>query len=148
LLLSATFANAAVFDLATTQAPELRTISLESFSAEKNTAVFAVTLYNSNPFKIPVREMTSRVHLNDIYVATVDASSKKSLAPHEDTLYKVPVEIKPEALQQAINMLITTHKAHYPIEAYLMTPVGEIPISRESTLSTDGIILLLSQVLR
>lgn len=147
LVLHAQSSFSVVFDLETMQYPEIKAIKLVSYSKDTHSAVFNVTLYNPNLFKIPVREMTSEIFLNEHHVASLDAESNKSLAANAEAVFSVPLTVEPEAFDDAIRLVLMTGTAHYQFVAYLMSPVGEIPFTREGQLSTQDIMTLLRYTL-
>ena len=127
--------------------PEIRTITLNSFSAEENSAVFDVEVYNPNAFKLPVRELYGDIHLNQYDVADVEASSKKSLAAHSTQIYTVPINVDLDSLMNAAAGVMIQGSAKYSFKGYMMTPVGEMPISEEGELSAEQILAFLNAML-
>lgn len=60
-------------DMASMQTPRTHNITLISFSAEKQQAIFKIDVCNPNDFKIPVRQLTGGVFLNKERVSTREA---------------------------------------------------------------------------
>ncbi|HHA19635.1 MAG: hypothetical protein DRQ39_04980 [Gammaproteobacteria bacterium] len=127
--------------------PEIRNITLNSFSAEDNRAVFDVEVYNPNAFKLPVRKLHGRIHLNQYNVADIEATSNNSLAAQATQMFTVPVEIDPDALMNAATGVMIQGQAKYSFKGYMMTPIGEMPITEEGELTTEQILALLSTTL-
>ena len=127
--------------------PEIRTITLNSFSAEENRAVFDVEVYNPNAFKLPVRELYGDIHLNQYDVADVEASSKKSLAAHSTQIYTVPINVDLDSLMNAAAGVMIQGSAKYSFKGYMMTPVGEMPILEEGELTAEQILAFLNATL-
>jgi LEA14-like dessication related protein len=123
--------------------PEIRSIKLNSFSAEENHAVFDVEVYNPNAFKLPVRELYGDIHLNQYNIADIEASSKQSLGAHATQMFTVPVEVNPDALMNAAAAVMIQGLAKYSFKGYVMTPVGEMPITQAGELNTEQVIELL-----
>ncbi len=147
LLLLAINSHAALFDPDNTLTPQIKRIQLVSFSTENHQAVFDVDVYNPNDFKLPVRELSGQVHLNQQHVASLDATSKASLAPLSMQTYKVPISVKPQAIVSSANQIMMSGQAHYQFKGYMMTPIGELPIQHQGQLDPQQIVLLLNTIL-
>jgi len=138
---------ASMFDAENTQIPQIKRIQLVSFSAENHSAIFDVDVYNPNEFKLPVRELSGKVHLNKQHVASLEATSKASLAALSTQTFKVPISVKPNAIITAANQILLSGQAHYHFKGYMMTPVGELPIEHQGQLDSQQIVLLLNTIL-
>lgn len=141
-----TFSNANIFpeDILP---PEVVNIQLKSFSAKENSAVFDVTLFNPNHFKLPLREVYGDLYLNDNVIANIEALSKKSLAAHASQIFTVPIIIKPEQLANASTNVIVSGVANYRFKGYMMTPVGELPIEHKAHLTNQQILTFVQTIL-
>ena len=137
------YGYAGVFSTDSVLLPKIRNIQLKSFSAEENRAVFDVTVYNPNDFKLPVRELSGDIYLNDQIVANLEATSKQSLGALATQLFTVPVVINPDALIISANGIMTSGVAKYNFKGYMLTPVGELPISQQDQLTTEQMLALL-----
>lgn len=127
--------------------PEIRNITLNSFSADENRAVFDVEVYNPNPFKLPVRELYGNINLNQYNVADIEATSNNSLKAHGTQMFTVPVKVDPDALMNAAAGVMMQGRAKYIFKGYMMTPVGEIPVTQEGELTAEQIIVLIQATL-
>jgi LEA14-like dessication related protein len=139
--------NAHAFDIESMQTPEIRQISLISFSAEKHTAVFDVDVYNPNEQKIPVRELTGKIYINQRLISTIEANSKKSLAAHSTQTFRVPIDVDVDTAQQAANNVMITGDAFYAFKGYMMTPIGELPINETGQLTAEQILTFIRTLL-
>lgn len=119
--------------------PEVVNIELKSFTAEDNTAVLDVTLYNPNDFKLPIREMYGDIYLNENAIANIEALGKKSLGAYETRIFTVPVTVQPDELTNASSNVMLSGVANYRFKGYMMSPVGEIPVEHEGQLTTEQI---------
>ena len=137
------FSSANAIDMDAIQTPQIRMIKLISFSLEQESAVFEVDVYNPNEFKLPVRELTGSVHLNNLLVATLEASSKKSLAALSTQTFTVPIKVMTDATVQSANAVMLTGIADYEFSGYMMTPVGEIPLSKSGRLTSEQVLTFL-----
>jgi LEA14-like dessication related protein len=81
------FSSTHAIDMDALLAPQIRMVKLVSFSLEQQSAVFEVDVYNPNKFKLPVRELTGSIHLNNQLVSTLEENSEKSLAPVHTDFY-------------------------------------------------------------
>jgi LEA14-like dessication related protein len=140
-------ASAGVFDAESMQYPQIQNIKLISFSAEKETAVFEVQVYNPNDFKVPVRELSGDIYLNEQHVSNLEANSKKSLAPLSTQTFTVPIVVNSDAVMTSANDIMLTGVAEYRFKGYMMTPVGELPITESGQLTTDQILAFLQATL-
>lgn len=127
--------------------PEIQTVTLKQFSAELNSAVFDVEVYNPNTFKLPVKELSGDILLSQHKVAELSANSKKSLAAQSTQLFTVPVSINVANLLLSIDTVLKSGVAHYQFKGYMMTPVGELPIEQHGELSNEQILVLLQALL-
>ena len=127
--------------------PEIRNITLHSFSAKENRAVFDIEVYNPNAFKLPVRELYGDIHINEYNVADVEATSKKSLGAYATQMFTVPIEVDPTELMNAVVGIMMQRQAKYSFNGYMMTPVGEMPITQEGELSSEQINAFLNATL-
>lgn len=141
-----TFSNADAFP-DNVLPPEVVNIKLTSFDTEKNRAVFDVSLYNPNNFKLPVREVYGDIYLNENAIANIEALSKKSLAAHDTQIFSVPVVIKPEQLTNASSNIMLSGIAHYRFKGHMMTSVGELPVEYEDQLTKQQIMNFIQVVL-
>lgn len=126
--------------------PEVVNIELKSFTAEENRAIFDISLYNPNDFKIPVREVYGDIYLNEKTIANIEALSKKSLGAYDTQIFTVPVLVKPDELLNASTNVMMTGLANYRFKGYMMSPVGEIPVEHEGQLTKEQLISLLQAV--
>jgi LEA14-like dessication related protein len=145
LLLVSVISNgyADVFDSENMQYPQIQNIQLISYSAEQKTAVFEVKVYNPNDFKLPVRELSGDIYLNEQHVSSLEAKSKKSLAALSSQLFTVPVTVNTNSVMSSAQEIMLSRVAKYRFKGYMMTPVGELPISESGQLTTDQILTLL-----
>jgi hypothetical protein len=139
--------SAAMFDAENTKLPQIKRIELISFSPENQSAVFDVDVYNPNDFKLPVRELTGEVHLNEQHVASLQATSKSSLAALSTQTFKVPISVKPDAMLLSAQQILLSGRAEYLFKGYMMTPVGELPIQHQGQLDSQQIVFLLNTIL-
>jgi len=142
-----TYGYADAFDFSSMKYPEIRDIKLISFSPEHKTATFEVLVYNPNTYKVPVKELTGNIYLNKQHVSTLDANSKKSLAPLATQVFTVPINVNTEALMTAANDVMLTGIADYRFKGYMMTPVGELPITESGQLTAEQILTLIRATL-
>jgi LEA14-like dessication related protein len=140
-------AYAGVFDAESMQRPQIQDIKLISFSAEKEMAVFEIMVYNPNDFKVPVRELSGDLYLNEQHVSNMEANSKKSLAPLSTQTFTVPIVVNRDAVMASANEIIITGIAQYRFKGYMMTPVGELPITESGRLTTAQVLTFLQVTL-
>ncbi len=138
---------AVMFDAENTKPPQIKRVELISFSAENHSAVFDVDVYNPNDFKLPVRELTGETHLNKQHVASLQATSKSSLAAFSTQTFKVPISVKPDAMLLSAQQIFISGQAEYLFKGYMMTPVGELPIRYQGQLDSQQIVFLLNTIL-
>jgi LEA14-like dessication related protein len=126
-----------------TEWPQIQQVTLESISVETHSAVFTVVVFNPNSIKIPVRSVDGQLKLNAVTVAMFEAKSKTSLAAKSATTFRVPVQLKQSELTSAIQTTFLTGKANYEITAYMMTPIGEVPIQETGDITQEQLLMLL-----
>ncbi|MBE0439202.1 MAG: LEA type 2 family protein [Gammaproteobacteria bacterium] len=146
LMLIGLVSQAGVLDQAIMM-PEIQTIKLKQFSAELNSAIFEVEVYNPNSFKLPVKQLSGDILLSHNKVAQLNASSKKSLAAQSTQLFTVPVSVNLDNLLLSMDSVLKSGVAHYQFQGYMMTPVGDLPIEQHGELSNDQILVLLHALL-
>jgi len=148
LLLSiASYGYAAVFDPDSLQYPQIQNIQLNSFSAEQETAIFEVQVYNPNDFKLPIRELSGDIYLNEQHVSNLEANSKKDLAPLSTQTFIVPVIVKTDAVMTSAEDILLTGVANYRFKGYMMTPIGELPILESGQLTAEQVLTFLQATL-
>jgi LEA14-like dessication related protein len=141
-----TYSHAEVFP-DSVLSPEVVNIKLKSFTAEENSAVLDVTLYNPNDFKLPVREMYGDIYLNENAIANIEALGKKSLGAHETQIFTVPVTVNPDELTNASSNVMMSGLANYRFKGYMMSPVGEIPVEHQGQLTREQMLTFFQAVI-
>ncbi|MDF1589347.1 MAG: LEA type 2 family protein [Gammaproteobacteria bacterium] len=146
LLVSSFIGQAGVLDH-TIITPEIHGITLKQVSSKLDNAVFEVDVYNPNPFKLPVRTLSGDIFLQNTRVAQLSASSNKSLAAKSTQGFTVPVSVNIDNLFGVIQQIIMSGTAEYRFQGYMMTPIGELPIEQQGTLSDEQVLLLLQTIM-
>ena len=141
------FYSANAIDHSAMEMPQVQMIKLISFSVEQESAVFEVNVYNPNEYKLPVRALSGNIFLNERLVSSLEANSKKSLAPLSTQTFTVPVKVDVDATLQSANDIMLSGIADYEFNGYMMTPVGELPINESGRLTADQILTLLQAVI-
>lgn len=127
--------------------PEIKRISLKQVSQALDSAVFEVDVYNPNSFKLPVRELSGDIYLQNQQVAKLSATSKKSLAAMTTQRFTVPVSVNIDNLSNTVQQIVMSGQADYRFQGYMMTPVGDLPLEEKGSLTEQQIMMLIQTIL-
>ena len=65
----------------------------------------------------------------------MEANSNKSLAPLSSQTFTLPIMVNRDAVMASANDIVITGIAEYRFKGYIMTPVGELPITESGRLT-------------
>ncbi|MFT5708793.1 MAG: LEA14-like dessication related protein [Oceanospirillaceae bacterium] len=121
-------------------APEIRGVQLKTFSVEEQSVVFDVSLYNPNPFPLPISGLNGDFQLNQISVGSMAAKSDKSLGAQKTQTITLPIQLNTAAFMNAAKKALSTQKASYRFNGGVETPAGKLPFSKTGNVSLSDII--------
>lgn len=117
------------------KAPEVRDISLNSFSAQDQRVSFDIDLYNPNLFSLPVSGVSGDFQLNSMPVGSVAAQFEEHLAAQSSQTVTLPIKLNTDALGAAIRKALMTGRAAYTFNGGVSSSVAEVPVSKTGELS-------------
>jgi LEA14-like dessication related protein len=120
--------------------PEVKNIQLADFSVENKQAVFELSLYNPNPFPLPLSGMSGDISLNEQHIGSLEAQSEQSLAAYGTQTVTLPVSLDPNALLTAAKSVLFKGKANYNFNGNVGTSLGQVPFTKEGELSAKDIL--------
>jgi LEA14-like dessication related protein len=120
--------------------PEIKNIQLSHFSAQERKAVFNVSLYNPNPFPLPISSVAGDIALNSLTIGSLEAKSDQNLAAYDTQDITLPLSLNPDALINAAQSVLFKGKANYTFEGNVQTSLGQVPFTKEGELSAKDII--------
>jgi len=121
------------------KAPQVKDVSLQSFSIEDKSVVFDVSLYNPNIFPLPVSGLSGDFILNDIAIGSMAAKSDKILAASETQVVTLPIKLNTQGFIDAAKRAFTTQKASYQFNGGIKTTAGTLPFSKQGDLSVKDL---------
>ena len=116
-------------------APEVKGISLKSFSAKDQSVVFDVDLYNPNLFPLPISGLSGDFQLNQVSVGSVAAKSEGNLAAQATQTVTLPIKLNSDALSSAAQQALGSGQVNYSFNGGVATSAGEVPVSKSGKLS-------------
>lgn len=129
--------TAYISDLVAT--PEIKNIQLAHFSVEEKTAIFNVSLYNPNPFPLPISAIAGDIALNSLTIGSLEAKSDQNLAAFDTQDVTLPLSLNPDALLNAAQSVLLEGKANYIFTGQVQTSLGQVPFTKEGELSAKEI---------
>tara|TARA_R110002111_G_scaffold125940_12_gene190434 strand:- start:33 stop:500 length:468 start_codon:yes stop_codon:yes gene_type:complete len=120
--------------------PEIKNIQLSHFSVEDKQAVFDISLYNPNPFPLPISGMAGDIELNNMHIGSLEARSDKQLAAYDTQTITLPLSLNPDALFNAAQSVLLKGKADYNFTGQLNTSLGQVPFNKTGELSAKDIL--------
>lgn len=120
--------------------PEIKNIQLSHFSIEDKTAVFNVSVYNPNPFPLPISGLAGDITLNNLTIGSMEATSDENIAALETQDISLPLTLNPDALMSAAQSVLLQGKANYSFKGDMQTSLGRIPFTKEGELSAREVI--------
>ena len=121
-------------------APEVKNIELADFSVEKKQAVFKLSLYNPNPFPLPLSGMSGDISLNEQHIGSVEAQSEQHLTAYGTQTVTLPVSLNPNALLTAAKSVLLQGRANYNFNGNVGTSLGQVPFTKNGELSARDIV--------
>ncbi len=122
------------------QAPEVKSITLQSFSIQDKRMVFDVGLFNPNAFALPIDALDGAVQLNGLSIGRFSAKSKQRLAAKQTQTITLPITLDAEALGRAAREVLKQGKASYVLDGGAKTSVGKVPFRKEGELSAQDVL--------
>jgi len=129
--------SAYVNDLVAT--PEIKNIQLSHFSVQEKKAVFNVSLYNPNPFPLPITALAGDIALNNLTIGSLEARSEQNLAAYDTQDVTLPLSLHPDSLLNAAQSVLLQGKAKYTFDGEVQTSLGRVPFTKEGELSAKDI---------
>lgn len=124
-------------------APEVKGVSLKSFSAKKKTAVFELDLYNPNAFALSISGLSGDIELNQLPIGSIEIDSEQSIAGHETQKILLPIKLDAKAFIDSAKSVLKQGQAEYSLKGDVDTAVGLIPFSTKGDLSLQDIVFSL-----
>jgi len=120
--------------------PEIKNIQLSHFSVEDRQAVFDISLYNPNPFPLPISGMAGDISLNNLHIGSLEARSEQHLAAYDTQTVTLPLSLDPNALLNAAQSVLLQGKANYKFNGNLDTSLGQVPFTKDGELSAKDLL--------
>lgn len=115
--------------------PEIKNIQLSHFSVQDRTAIFNVSLYNPNPFPLPISAIAGDIAINTLTIGSLEAKSNQSLAAFGTQDITLPLSLNPDRLLNAVQSVLLRGEANYTFKGKLQTSLGPVPFAKEGALS-------------
>ena len=115
--------------------PEIKNIQLSHFSVQDRTAVFNVSLYNPNPFPLPISAIAGDIAINSLTIGSLEAKSNQSLTAFGTQDITLPLSLNPDTLLTAVQSVLLQGKANYAFKGEVQTSLGRVPFAKEGVLS-------------
>lgn len=122
------------------QTPEIKSIQLSHFSVQDKQAVFNVSLYNPNPYPLPISSLAGDITLNGLTIGNLAAKSDKQLAAFDTQTVVLPLALDPDALVNAAQSVFLQRKAEYRFDGHVETSIGKVPVIKEGESSVQDIL--------
>jgi len=129
--------SAYINDLVAT--PEIKNIQLSHFSVQERKAVFTVSLYNPNPFPLPISAIAGDIALNNLTIGSLEAKSDQNLAAFDTQDVTLPLSLNPDALLNAAQSVLLQGKASYTFNGDVQTSLGRVPFTKQGELSAKEV---------
>lgn len=120
--------------------PEIKSIQLSHFSVEERQAVFDISVYNPNPFPLPISKLAGDIKLNGVSVGSLSARSEKTLAAFDTQAVTMPLSLNPDALVNAAQSVLFKGQAAYQFDGTVDTSLGPVPVSQQGELSVQDLL--------
>ncbi len=119
--------------------PEIKNIQLSHFSVQDRKAIFNVSLYNPNPFPLPISAIAGDIALNSLTIGSLEAKSDQNLTAYGTQDITLPLSLDPDALLDAAQSVLLQGKASYTFNGDVQTSIGRVPFTKEGELSAKEI---------
>ena len=121
--------------------PEIKNIQLSHFSVQDRKAIFNVSLYNPNPFPLPISAIAGDIALNSLTIGSLEAKSDQNLTAYgtQDITLPLSLSLAPDALLDAAQSVLLQGKASYTFNGDVQTSIGRVPFTKEGELSAKEI---------
>jgi len=120
--------------------PEIKAVQLQSFSMQDKRITFDVSLFNPNPFTLPIDGLGGIVALNGLDIGSISAKTNTKLAANTTQVVSMPISLDTEALGRAARSVLTKQTAEYQLQGKVDTSMGKVPFSKKGNLSVSDII--------
>jgi len=122
------------------QTPQIKDIELKSFSAQEESVVFDVSLYNPNVFPLPISQLNGDFKLNDLSIGSIAATSDETLGAQSTQVVSLPIKLSSSALISSAKSAFSTQKANYNLSGEIETSAGKLPLAKEGSLSVSDVV--------
>ena len=119
--------------------PEIKNIQLSHFSVQDRKAIFNVSLYNPNPFPLPISAIAGDIALNSLTIGSLEAKSDQNLTAYGTQDITLPLSLDPDALLDAAQSVLLQGKASYTFNGDVQTSIGRVPFTKEGVLSAKEV---------
>ena len=119
--------------------PEIKNIQLSHFSVQDRKAIFNVSLYNPNPFPLPISAIAGDIALNSLTIGSLEAKSDQNLTAYGTQDITLPLSLNPDALLDAAQSVLLQGKASYTFNGDVQTSIGRVPFTKEGVLSAKEV---------
>ena len=119
--------------------PEIKNIQLSHFSVQDRKAIFNVSLYNPNPFPLPISAIAGDIALNSLTIGSLEAKSDQNLTAYGTQDITLPLSLDPDALLDAAQSVLLQGKASYTSNGDVQTSIARVPFTKEGGVSAKKI---------
>ena len=119
--------------------PEIKNIQLSHFSVQERKAVFTVSVYNPNPFPLPISAIAGDIALNNLTIGSLEAKSDQNQTAFDTQDVTLPLSLNPDALLNAAQSVLLQGKASYTFNGDVQTSLGRAPFTKQGELSAKEV---------
>ena len=119
--------------------PEIKNIQLSHFSVQERKAVFTVSVYNPNPFPLPISAIAGDIALNNLTIGSLEAESDQNQTAFDTQDVTLPLSLNPDALINAAQSVLLQGKASYTFNGDVQTSLGRVPFTKQGELSAKEV---------